>query len=107
MDLKYIQSNQDQDAELQKALMDDPKFVKLSIHEVDMIHYKSDEFENPKIVIPHAIQLAAFRWMYSLLGHAGITRLYSTFHKHFWFPQMTKAITHFVQKCEYCQRFNK
>ena len=107
LDLKYIQSNQDQDAELQKVLMEDPKFVKSSIHEVDLIHYKSDEFEKPKIVIPNAIQLTAIRWMHSLLDHAGITRLSSTFRKHFWFPQMNKAITQLVQKCEYCQCFNK
>ena len=87
--------------------MEDPKFFKLSIHEVDLIHYKLDELEDPKIVLPHAIQLAAIRWMHSLLGHTGITRLSATFRKHFWFPQMIKAITQYVQRREYCQRFNK
>ena len=107
LDLKYIQLNQAQDSELQKALLEDINFIKIAVHDVDLIHFKSDEFNNPKIVIPHVIQYAAIRWMHNLLGRAGITRLSATVHKHFWFPQMTKAITQFVQKREYCQRFNK
>ena len=45
--------------------------------------------------------------MHSLLGHVGITCLAATLRKDFWFPNMTKAITHFVQRCEYCQMYNK
>ena len=45
--------------------------------------------------------------MHSLLGHAGISRLSATLRKHFWSPQMTRTITEFVKKCNFCQRFNK
>ena len=61
----------------------------------------------PKIVIPKALQLSIVRWLHSLLGHAGITRLLATLRKHFWFPNMQEFISQFVQKCEYYQKYNK
>ena len=45
--------------------------------------------------------------MHSLLGCAGISRPSATLRKYFWFPRMTKAITQFVQKCKFYQRYNK
>ena len=58
-------------------------------------------------MIPYTIQYVAIRWMHSLLGHAGISQLSATLRKHLWFPQMTKTITEFVKKCDFCQRYNE
>ena len=106
-DLKYIQEFQVKDSALQRTLKEDRRFILITIHEVPLIHFKNDDHEDPKIVIRHAIQYASIRWMHSLLGHTGISRLSSTLRKYFWFPQMTKSITQFVQSCEYCQQYNK
>ena len=107
LDLELIQSYQQKDDELQRVIQEDKTFFTLTIRDIALVHYQTNELDAPKFVIPHAIQYAAMRWMHSLLGHAGITRLASTLRKHFWFPNMTKAITHFVQRCEYYQRYNK
>ena len=108
LDLKYIHSHQMKDLNLQQTLNnEDKKFVQLQVQGVPLIHFKNDENSPPKIVVPHAIQYAAIRWMHSLLGHVGISRLPATLRKHFWFPHMIKAITQFVQKYEFCQRYNK
>ena len=58
-------------------------------------------------MIPHALQYTTIRWLYSLLGHVGITRLTSTISSHFWFPNMTQAITEFIKKYIHCQRYDK
>ena len=107
LDLMFIKSYQEKDVELQKAVQEDKTFFKLDIRDIELVHHQTSESNTPKIVIPNEIQYAAIRWMHSLLGHAGITRLSVTLRKHFWFPNMTKAVTHFVQRCKYCQRYNK
>ena len=96
LDLKYIHSFQEKDLELTKAFREVKKIVQLTIKDVTLIHHQNNELGNPRIVIPHAIQYAAIRWIHSLLGLVGISRLSATFQKHFWFPHMTKAITQFV-----------
>ena len=58
-------------------------------------------------MIPTTLQYPTIRWMHSLLGHAGITRLYSTLKTHFWFPKMNQMITDYVKKCPLCQKYNK
>ena len=107
LDLEFISFHQMKDPELNKALQNDKQFIMIKVGNVDLIHYKNDRTEKPKIVLPYAIQYSAIRWMHSLLGHAGISRLSATLRQHFWFPHMTKSITDFVLKCEYCQRYNK
>ena len=107
LDLKYIHECQAKDSELQKAFKLDDQFILKSIQEVPLIHFKDNESEYPKIVTPYTIQYTAIRLMHSLLGHAGISRLSATLRKHFWSPQMTRTITEFVKKCNFCQRFNK
>ena len=107
LDLQYIQLWQERDDELQKVNQEDNNFMKLIIKDTELVHHKSNEEETPKIVIPNALQYTAIRWMHSILGHAGISRLTATLRKHFWFQQITKQFTQFVQRCEHCQRFNK
>ena len=107
LDLMFIKSHQDNDMELQRAVQEDKTFFVLTIREIELIHHQTHESNTLKIVIPNAIQYAAIRWMHSLLMHVGITQLSATLRKHFWFPSMTKAIAHFVQRCEHCQRYNK
>ena len=107
LDLKYIQSYQEKDIELTKALKEDDSFIQLIIQNVTLIHHKNNELDKPKIIIPHTIQYSAKRSMHNLLGHAGISRLSATLRKHFWFPRTTKVITQFVQKYEFCQRHDK
>ena len=93
LDLEFIQQYQKNDQELQKALKEDETFQVHQVGNVDLIHYHNNRMEIPKIVIPYAIQYSTVRWMHSLLGHAGISRLSATLKQHFWFPHMTKVMT--------------
>ena len=107
LDLEFIQFHQKKDKELNKALKNDDSFQLNKVGNINLIQYAKDRAEKPKIVLPYAIQYSAIRWMHSLLGHAGISRLSATLKQHFRFPHMIKSITDFVKKCEYCQRYNK
>ena len=107
MDLELIQSHQAKDLLLQKALKEDKEFTQAVAGNVTLIHFMNDRVDKPKIVVPYFIQYPSIRWMHSLLGHVGISRLSATLKKHFWFHNMTKLITEFVSKCEFCQRYNK
>ena len=107
MDLSFIQHYQMQDQALLKALKEDNHFSRIYRGSLDLIHFQYQDSSPPKVVIPQALQLSTVRWLHSLLGHAGITRLSATLRKHFWFPNMQEFISQFVQKCEYCQKYNK
>ena len=69
LDLELIQSHQQKDDELQKAVLEDKTFFTLTIRDISLVHKQTNELDNAKIVIPHALQYAAIRWMHSLLGH--------------------------------------
>ena len=88
LDLELIQSYQQKDIELQKVVQEDKSFFTQSIRDVSLVHHITNDLVAPKIVITHALQYAAIRWMHSLLGHTGITRLAATLRKHFWFPNI-------------------
>ena len=105
--MEFIQFHQKRDHELNKALKEDDSFHLGKVGNVNLIQYANDRMERSKIVLPYAIQYSAIRWMNSLQGHAGVSRLSATLKQYFWFPHMIKSITDFVQKCEYCQRYNK
>ena len=107
MDLIYIQHHQNQDQALLKALKEDTHFSRQNRGIISLIHFQTNDTSAYKIVIPQSLQLPTVRWMHSLLGHAGITRLSATLRKNFWFPRMQEMIQNFVQRCEFCQRYNK
>ena len=107
LDLEFIQSHQAKDLQLKKALREEKEFTQVVVGNVTLIHFKNDRMDKPKIVVPYSIQYPSIRWMHSLIGHAGISRLSAILKRHFWFPNMTKSITEFVSKCEFCQRYNK
>ena len=57
LDLQYIQSCQEKDAELIKACQEDNNFIKIAIKVVIPIHHKGNEFDKPTIVIDTIIGL--------------------------------------------------
>ena len=105
--LEFIQSHQSMDTLLQKVLKEDKYFTSASVGNITLIHCRNDRMDKPKIVVPYSIQYCAIRWMHSLLDHLAISRLSETLKRSFWFPNLTRSITEFMQKCEFCQRYNK
>ena len=107
LDLTFIQSFQQKDSELQDALNKDPRFTTMQIKENTLITYKVPNTTKKAIIIPNALHYPTIRWLHSILGHAGINRLYVTMKSHFWFPNMLHSITQYVKQCKFCQRYNK
>ncbi len=107
LDLKFIQSFQQRDNELQDALNKDPRITTIRIKDNSLITYKAPNTLKRTIIIPKALQYPTIRWLHSILGHAGINRLYNTMKSHFWFPNMIHSITKYVKQCQFCQRYNK
>ena len=107
LDLTFLQSFQQRDTALQTALKEDDHFSTINIKGTELIIHKSKPLDKGSIVIPFDLQYPTIRWLHSILGHAGITRLHATMRTHFWFPYMLKTITSFVRQCPYCQRYNK
>ena len=54
---------------------------------------------------PQQLQYPPVRWMHSILGHAGVTRLTETLSSHFWFPHMKEMVMDVLRKCDFCQRY--
>ena len=107
LELSLIHSNQQKDAALLKALNDDSYFSIIQVYKRKLIAYSIPGTKKKAIVIPQILQYPTVRWLHSILGHAGSTRLLATISSHFWFPQMKQMISDYVQKCPYCQRYNK
>ena len=105
--MKFIHEQQQKDLALLRAVQEDHHFTKSKIHNISLIEYKYCPSSENKIVIPQELQYPVIRWLHSILGHAGISRLSNTLRKHFWFPYMVQRITQFVQSCPFCQRYNK
>ena len=95
MDLAFIQHYQRQGQALLKALQEDTHFSRINRGSLDLIHFQVQDSMSPKIVIPQPQQLSTVRWLHSLLGRVGITRLSATLRKHFWFPNMQDFISQF------------
>ncbi len=107
LDLSFLQSFQQRDEALQTALKEDTHFSLISVKGINLITYRADEEQKKSIVMPFSLQYPTIRWLHSILGYAGITRLHATIRKHFWFPHMMQTITTIVRLCPYCQRYNK
>ncbi len=107
LDLAFIQTHQQQDAALMKALKEDKRISVLELYDNKGITFSKDTSQQKSIVIPRVLQFSTIRWLHSLLDHAGINRLYNTLNTHFWFPHMLQMITDYVKGCTYCQRYNK
>ena len=91
LDLALIQQFQQKDPALLKATEEGTCFSFQRIYDREQIvyqHFRSSQ--KAKIVVPQALQYPTIKWMHSLLGQAGITRLASTLSTHFWFPNMTQ-----------------
>lgn len=100
-----VQDHQEQEAPLQQAVQHNAKYFYLSIFGHNLIvHESPDQVGKPKIVIPFKSRYPAIRWLHSIIGHAGVTRLNATLSSHFWFPHMEAEITDFVKSCPYCQK---
>ena len=87
-----------------KAVREDKRFSFTNLYDNELITYQSLRSERQCIVIPQQLQFPAVRWIHSILGHAGISRLNETLSSHFWFPQMKRMIEEVLKRCLFCQR---
>ncbi len=107
LELSTVHSHQQRDAALLRALREDSRFSMTKTYKQDIIVYQVPGSQRRAIVIPQILQYPTIRWLHSILGHAGNTRLLATITSHFWFPQMKQMIIDYVKKCSYCQKYNK
>ena len=108
LNLELIQEYQQQETNLLQAVEQNSKYFYLDIFEHNLIVYQNPvQPSKTKIVVPSKLRYPSIRWLHSLLGHAGVTRLHATLSSHFWFPYMHEEITAFIKSCSYCQRYNK
>ena len=71
------------------------------------LHVGANSLKQATIVILFSLQYPAIRWLHSVLGHAGSTRLHATIKSHFGFPNMMQAIITFGKQCSFCQKYNE
>ena len=88
-----------------KALNEDSKFKMIHLYGNELVIHQLANSNRQTIVVPHQLQYPAVRWLHSILGHAGINRLYETLSSHFWFPQMKELITYHIKGCKFCQKY--
>ena len=107
VELTCVQSHQQRDSALMRALEEDYHFSFLKLHKRSLITYSVPGSSKRAIDIPQTLQYPTIRWLHSILGHAGKTRLLANISSHFWFPKMGQFIIEHVRKRKYCQRCNK
>ena len=104
LDLQLLHKYQLLDGALIKAVKEDTRFKFIHLYGNQLVVHQLKNFNRQCIVVPQQLQYPAARWLHSILGHAGITRLGETLSSHFWFPHMKDMIINVVRKCNYCQK---
>ena len=92
LDLKLINKYQQSDQPLMKAVQEDKRFSFTNLYGNKLIIDHPLRAQRHCIVVPQQLQFPVVRWIHSILGHAGISRLNETLSSHFWFPQMRSMI---------------
>ena len=105
LDLKLIHNNQHLDPALLKAVKEDPRFKFIPLYGNQLVIHQLKNSNRQCIVIPQQLQYPAVRWLDSILGHAGITRLTETLSSHFCFPHMKDMVMDVIRKCDCCQKY--
>ena len=105
LDLRLLHKHQLLDAALLKAVKEDSRFKFIHVYGNQLVVHQLQNSNRQCIVIPQKLQYPAVRWLHSILGHDGITRLHETLSSHFWFPHMKDMITDVVKKYNYCQKY--
>ena len=75
LDLKFIHGHQQKDMASLKALQEDHHFTKTNVKNIPLLEYKHGPSSEKRIVIPQDLQYPVIRWLYSILGHVGISRM--------------------------------
>ena len=98
LNLELLQECQEQEAPLQQAVQHNTKYFYLPIFGHNLIVHESPKHVGKtNIVLPFKLRYPAIRWLHSIMGHAGVTRLNATLSSHFWFPHMQAQITVIVK----------
>ena len=105
LDLTIVNKYQQLDQTLMKTVKENHNFQFIQLYNNQLVAYQLQRSKKQCIVIPQQLQYPAVRWLHSILGHAGSTRLTETLSSHFWFPNMKEMVTRVVRNCEHCQRY--
>ena len=93
------------DKALMKAVAEDTRFKFIHLYGRQLVTHQLRNSNRQCIVIPQQLQYPLVRWLHSILGHAGTTRLTETLSSHFWFPHIKEMVMNVLRKCQYCQKY--
>jgi transposase InsO family protein len=108
INVRGMQQHQFDDEQLNAQRQQSPlRYPVREVIGVPLIHFRTDHVEddefNWNIAVPASFLDDMIRWLHSVLGHAGKTRIYDSTRNRYHHPHLKRRITPILAACETCR----